>query len=191
MIGMYRRRKRCCAWMAPVILCSQLLQAQSVAKVAVVSLRDYGWEVPGPIYPREVDAAGGRSIVIDHEGGVLVGFVVRARSGLVTREQPALAFRILRFMPDGKRDLSLCQPMDGTPTVCICPTPTESSQGPTTAFNSWSQARIQPTSRKVLGRLLRRVLCVVEYGNHRVGARCCFPRERPIRLWRLSIRYGH
>jgi len=111
--------KRCCVWAIVVLICSVGLPAQLAPKVSLLNLRDYGWEAPEPIHPREVDIAGRRSIVIDHEGRVLVGFVVRERTGLVTREQPALASRILRFTPDGKMDLSLSLSTNGWRTNSI------------------------------------------------------------------------
>ena len=68
------------------------------------SLGDYGWQPPD-----RLDHSG-PLIAIDHEGRVVVGFTVRQRVGLVTREAPSLDFRILRFTPDGKLDLSLALP---------------------------------------------------------------------------------
>jgi hypothetical protein len=115
---MYRKVKQC-FWAIAVLSCSLCLAAQPVAKVLLINLREYGWEVPEPIHQHEVDTAERRSIVIDHEGRVLVGFVVRERTGLVTREQPALAFHILRFTSDGKMDRSLSLPTNGWRTNSI------------------------------------------------------------------------
>lgn len=82
---------------------SVLAQAKTGSAV-VVNLRTYGWEPPGP---HELTIP---SIAVDNEGRVLVGFTVRARTGLVTRGQPSLDFRVMRFSPDGKVDLSLSLP---------------------------------------------------------------------------------
>jgi hypothetical protein len=117
---MHHRLRQCCTWaVAATLICSQLLQAQSVAKVAMLTLRDYGWEAPEPIHAHEVDTVGRRSIVIDHQGRVLVGFVVRERSGLVTRDRPALSFHVVRLTPDGKMDLSLSLPTNGWRTNSV------------------------------------------------------------------------
>ena len=48
--------------------------------------------------------------MLDHEGRCLVGFTVRESSALATREHPGRSFRILRFTPEGKLDLSLVLP---------------------------------------------------------------------------------
>jgi hypothetical protein len=74
--------------------------------VFAIDLRHYGWEPPDRLDPS------GPLLVIDHKGRVLVGFTVRERTGLVTRDQPSLDFHILRFTPDGKVDLSLSLPTD-------------------------------------------------------------------------------
>src|SRR5579863_908643 len=80
-----------------------LAQAQTGSTV-IVNLRAYGWEQP------DRHEHNSPSIAIDNEGRVLVGFTVRARSGLVTRNQPSLDFRIMRFTADGKADVSLSLP---------------------------------------------------------------------------------
>ncbi len=110
-----------CAWAAAVtmLMCSLPLQGQSIGKVSVFNLRDYGWETPELIRPHELDTAGRRSIVIDHKGRVLVGFVVQARSGLVAREQPALAYRIVSFMADGNTEILPTLPTNGWRTNSI------------------------------------------------------------------------
>jgi len=89
------------AWIA------QLSSAQSPTNnVVVIKLRTYGWEPP---QPRGIDSPS-PSIAIDHKDRVLVGFTVRERNGLVTRDQPSLSLHIMRFAPDGKVDLSLSLP---------------------------------------------------------------------------------
>jgi hypothetical protein len=70
----------------------------------VLSLRDYGWKPPER---REISRP---SIAIDSENRILVGFAVHEREGLVTRDQPSLAFRVVRFGRDGKADLSVSLP---------------------------------------------------------------------------------
>jgi len=80
------------------------LPAESPAvKVAVLNLKNYGWEPPH----RQNTLP---SIAVDHEGRVIVGFTVWERTGLVTRIQPSLGFRIIRFMLDGNPDLSVSLP---------------------------------------------------------------------------------
>lgn len=79
----------------------------------MLNLRDYGWQPPNSLQPHETDTVERRSIAIDHLGRVLVGFVVRERSGLVTREQPAFALHLVRFSTNGKADLSLSLPTNG------------------------------------------------------------------------------
>ncbi len=71
-----------------------------------LDLRSYGWESPWE-RQHEINLP---SIVVDHKGRVVLGFTVQARSGLVTRSQPSVDFRILRFSPDGKVDSSLSLP---------------------------------------------------------------------------------
>lgn len=71
-----------------------------------LDLRSYGWEPPWG-RRHEINLP---SLVVDREGRVVVGFTVQARSGLVTRSQPSVDFRILRFSPDGKVDSSLSLP---------------------------------------------------------------------------------
>ena len=70
----------------------------------IFNLRSYGWEIP---QRRETNRP---SIAIDRNGRVVVGFTVGERKGLVTRSHPSLSFRVLRFQPDGKTDLSLSLP---------------------------------------------------------------------------------
>ncbi len=97
-----------------MLICAGFIPAQPpTVKTAALNLRDYGWQTPDPIHPHETDTVERRSIVIDHLGRVLVGFAVRERSGLVTHEQPALAFHVVRLSPDGKADLSLSLPANG------------------------------------------------------------------------------
>jgi hypothetical protein len=95
-----------CVWILVLIVwMGQLVPALSQTEgVVTLNLKAYGWEPPGR---REVDSP---SIAVDHQGRVIVGFTVRERTGLVTRNQPSLGFRIVRFSPDGKVDLSLSLP---------------------------------------------------------------------------------
>src|SRR4051812_10400102 len=95
-----------CPWaVVATTICPHCLEAQS-ANVFVLKLEEYGWEPPDPHH----HSADRPSIAIDHENRVLVGFTVPRRRGLVTRGQPSLDFRIIRFSPDGKLDLSLSLP---------------------------------------------------------------------------------
>jgi hypothetical protein len=113
---MYRRLKQRSTWtIAVILICSgQFLAAQApTVKIAVLNLRDHGWQPPDPLQPHEVDTVERRSIAIDHLGRVLVGFAVRERSGLVTREQPAFSLHVVRLLPDGKMDLSLSLDANG------------------------------------------------------------------------------
>lgn len=74
-----------------------------------LDLRSYGWEPPEG-RQRELSRP---SIVVDHEGRVVLGFAVAARPGLVSRNRPSLDFHIMRFSPDGKMDSSLSLPTHG------------------------------------------------------------------------------
>jgi hypothetical protein len=92
----------------------QLSSAQSPTdNVVVIKLAAYGWQPPRA---REI---AGPSIAIDHKDRVLVGFTVRERNGLVTRNQPSLSFHIVRFSPEGKMDLSLSLPTNAAGTTGI------------------------------------------------------------------------
>ncbi len=89
------------------------MSAQSATKIAELKLRDYGWQEPESVHPHELDTIEKRSLVIDHKGRILVGFPVRERHGLVTREQPALSLHIVGLTPQGKVDLSVALPANG------------------------------------------------------------------------------
>ncbi|MGB8753701.1 MAG: hypothetical protein WCD06_18050 [Candidatus Sulfotelmatobacter sp.] len=104
---MYSGAKTCGLWALLVILVwgGQPVPAQSRTERAItLNLRDYGWQPPDR---HEINSP---SIAVDHQGRVLVGFTVRERAGLVTRSQPSLGLRIVRFSHDGKMDLSLSLP---------------------------------------------------------------------------------
>jgi len=89
------------AWTSP------LSSAQSPTdNDVVIKLRTYGWEPPQP----RGAGSPAPSIAIDRKNRVLVGFTVRERNGLVTRDRPSLSLHIMRFAPDGKLDLSLSLP---------------------------------------------------------------------------------
>jgi hypothetical protein len=91
--------------LATLACTAQFASAQSpTGNIVVLKLRTFGWEPPES---RGIDTP---SIAIDHKDRVLVGFTVRERNGLVTRNQPSLSFHIVRFSPDGKADLSLSLP---------------------------------------------------------------------------------
>jgi hypothetical protein len=108
------RKLKYYVWLITITLvCVQTHLAQTTAAPSVINLRDYGWELPEPLQPREVDTVSRRSIVIDHKGQILIGFPVRERIGLVTRDHPALSFHVIRFTPDGKVNLSLSLPTNG------------------------------------------------------------------------------
>jgi hypothetical protein len=87
-------------WNAAPALSQTTLSASAI----VVDLRSHGWEPPTR---HEITRP---SIAIDRDGRVLVSFSLQERDGLVTRNQPSLNFRILRFGRDGKADLSLSLP---------------------------------------------------------------------------------
>ncbi|HEY2496443.1 MAG TPA: hypothetical protein VGK24_05190 [Candidatus Angelobacter sp.] len=103
-----------CVWVTAVMLiCAQPHLAQTTATPSVVNLREYDWEPPEPIHPHEIDTPGTRSIVIDHKSRILVGFTVKKNSGLVTRDNPAFSYHVVRFTPNGKVNLSLSLPANG------------------------------------------------------------------------------
>jgi hypothetical protein len=109
-----QRKLKYCVWLITAILaCAQAHLAQTTAAPSIVNLRDFGWELPEPLQRNELNIVSRRSIVIDHKGQILVGFPVRERNGLVTREHPALSFHVVRFTPDGKVNLSLSLPTNG------------------------------------------------------------------------------
>jgi hypothetical protein len=101
--------KRCTLLSLTAILAGSIF-GQAIPPVPatafVLDLRNYGWEAPED-RQHGVDKP---SIAVDHEGRVVLGFTAQARRGLVTRSQPSLDFRIMRFSPDGKVDLSLSLP---------------------------------------------------------------------------------
>jgi hypothetical protein len=108
--------KTCSLWafLAILIWAGQPVPAQSRTEgVVVLNLRSYGWEPPDRLdHSNPV-------IAVDHNGRVLVGFTVREHTGLVTRSQPSLGFRIVRFSPDGKMDLSLSLPTNAAGRTAI------------------------------------------------------------------------
>jgi hypothetical protein len=110
---MYRKLKLCVWVITAMLVCAQPHLAQTTAAPSIVNLRDFGWEPPEPLQLREVDTVSRRAIVIDHKGQILVGFPVRERNGLVTREHPALSFHVVRFTPDGEVNLSFSLPTNG------------------------------------------------------------------------------
>ena len=106
---MNRALKRCRLLSLTAILAGNIF-GQAIPPVPgtafVLDLRNYGWESPeGQQHGVDIP-----SIVVDHEGRVVLGFTAQARSGLVTRSQPSLDFHMMRFSPDGKVDLSLSLP---------------------------------------------------------------------------------
>lgn len=114
-----RRSMEFCVWPIALVMliCTYSMAAgqSSTTQTTTLSLRNYGWQPPDPIRPREVDTpiGGTRSIAVDHQGRVVVGFVVREHSGLVTRDQPALYFHVMRFANEGNPELSLSLPTNG------------------------------------------------------------------------------
>jgi hypothetical protein len=113
---MYPGVRKWNVWILMAILAwtAQLTSAQSpTGSVVVLKLRTYGWEPPEP---HGIDTP---SIAIDHKDRVLVGFTVRERNGLATRNQPSLSFHIVRFLPAGKTDLSLSLPTNAAGTTGI------------------------------------------------------------------------
>jgi hypothetical protein len=106
---MYLALKRCPLLTVIVCLAGNVF-GQAIPPVPstafTLDLRSYGWEAPEG-RQHELNAP---SIAVDHGGRIVLGFTVQARSGVVTRNQPSLDFRIMRFSPDGKVDLSLSLP---------------------------------------------------------------------------------
>lgn len=93
-----------------IILCafSQGDAQSQTPKITKIKLEDYGWlPVPGRA---QFGHTFEPNLQFDHEGRVLVGFTVRESDALATREHPGRSFRILRFTPQGKPDLSLALP---------------------------------------------------------------------------------
>lgn len=98
---------------AALLACCGSHAQSGPVKVLEANLRSVGWQPPEPLRPHEFALARVQSIAVDHQGRVLVGFTIRERAGLVTREQPALSYRIVRLTKDGRSDLSLILPTNG------------------------------------------------------------------------------
>ena len=108
---------KCGVWavLATLLWTAQPVPGQTIAATSLVLnlLRNYGWEPPdSPQVERP-------SIVVDRERRVLVGFTVRERKGLVTRTQPSLSFRIVRFSASGEEDMSLSLPTNAAGRTAI------------------------------------------------------------------------
>jgi hypothetical protein len=74
---MYRSLKQLgtCTVAVMLICAGRLLAAQPpTVKIAVLNLRDYGWEPPDPIHIHEIDTVRRGSVAVDHRNRVLVGF---------------------------------------------------------------------------------------------------------------------
>ncbi len=84
-------------------------QAGAEIKVTQIKLENLGWQPPEPQRYGEM-AVPSQPITIDHEGRILIGFTVREREELATRQRPGFSYHILRFTPDRKVDLSLAVP---------------------------------------------------------------------------------
>lgn len=103
-----------CILLVTIAWTARLGSAQSTTdNTAVLRLRTYGWQPPES---REIDSP---SIAVDHKDRVVVGFTVRERNGLVSRNQPSLSFHIVRFSSDGKADLSLSLPTNAAGRTAI------------------------------------------------------------------------
>lgn len=84
---------------------------QTAGQRIQIDLRKYGWVPPPSIRLKEsAGAARWDLLAFDHEGRVILGFPMMARSGLVSRQRPALDFRVLRIGSTGRDDLSLVVP---------------------------------------------------------------------------------
>jgi hypothetical protein len=81
-------------------------------KISKIQLEDYGWQA----VPNHRELFGHHALTsnlwLDHDNRVLVGFTVREGYALATREYPGRTFHIVRFTPDGKRDLMVTLPTD-------------------------------------------------------------------------------
>ena len=118
---MNRKVQRWKAWITTAILIFsvQVVSQAQIIKTTVFNLQKYGWKPPDAIRLQETDVIERRSILVDHENRILVSFVVRERNGLVTRDQPAFSFHIIRFSPDGQIDLNVSLPTNGWRTSSI------------------------------------------------------------------------
>jgi hypothetical protein len=103
--------KCCTSFVVSVLLLATIAIAQSgrtsrgdAPTIVTVDLRSYGWE------PQARKQVVSRFIAVDQKGRVVVSYATRARTHLVTRDEPSLDLRILRFSEDGKLDLSLSLP---------------------------------------------------------------------------------
>ncbi len=166
-----------------ILVCPHFLQAQSVANISVLNLREYGWEAPEP----HRHSADRPSIAIDRQNRVVVGFTVQERAGLVTRAQPSLALRLIRFLADGKPDLSLSLPTNAAGRTAVylsdsdqiiarandsLQLPEESKTNP----QEWIWKTVAPCAER----------CLIEQSNSRHTLLLYTAEADPVTLIRLS-----
>jgi hypothetical protein len=85
--------------------------AQPVRNVIEVDLKNYGWQPPPSGAPgKEWAGSSGQTVAIDHEGRVLVAFIIRANNNLAVPGSHNLSLQVVRFTRDGKVDLSVSSP---------------------------------------------------------------------------------
>jgi hypothetical protein len=86
-------------------------KAQTPSKeLTVINLEKYGWQPLPHSSVAEPREPSGQVLAIDHQRRVLVGYTAREHGGLATRENPSLAFRILRFGADGTLQFAISVP---------------------------------------------------------------------------------
>src|ERR1700722_467785 len=82
-------------------------QAVNPTRMIQIKLEQYGWQRLPPPARREAWPTEARLMRVDSKGRVLIGYPLREGTELATRGNPKLSFHIIRFMPEGKLDLSV------------------------------------------------------------------------------------
>jgi hypothetical protein len=101
---------------ALAVLCVRVQsQAANPPKMIQIKLEQYGWQRLPPPVRHEAWPTEARLMSVDSKGRVLIGYPAREDTDLATRGNPRLSFRIIRFTPEGKLDLSVSLPTNNLP----------------------------------------------------------------------------
>jgi hypothetical protein len=87
-------------------------QSPNLPSIVQIKLEQYGWQRLPPPVRHEAWPTVANLMRVDSKGRVLVGYPAREIADLAIRGNPKLTFHVLRFMPDGKLNLSLSLPTD-------------------------------------------------------------------------------
>src|SRR5271165_207256 len=84
-------------------ICAVVLSIQMFSQVSRrVDLREWGYRPPESPTSHFQLQLSSQIVSIGKEGGVVVGFVTRDRTGLATRDLPPLSLHVIRFATNGK-----------------------------------------------------------------------------------------